>query len=194
MENNATYNEPAAASKQIAIAFDKGFSNASTSLGQFINDNIQYDIVQRGYFDIEASGVPSEGYEHHNKSAKHLITTEIIGEVTGKSYLFLSEEEFSQLTASIPGGTSGMGFKEEFLKELDNIISAAVITELANNLQKKMYGSVPVFVGKVNSKIEDAIYDDFNDGDNTLFINSISFTFKSNPAITPLFIWVVNQA
>jgi len=194
MKTNAIFNESTTTNGQIAIAFDKGFSNASTSLGQFINDKIQYDIVQRGSYDIEANGIPTEGYERHNKSAKHLITTEIVGEVTGKSYLFLSEEEFSQLTVNIPEGTSGTDFKEEFLKELDNIISAAVITELANNLQKKMYGNVPVFVGKVNSKIEDAIYDDFSDGDNKLFINSISFTFKSNPAITPLFIWVMNEA
>jgi len=194
MNDHATYNESAAANKQIALAFDKGFLNASTSLEQLTHDEIQYDIIQRGYVDIDADGVPNEGYERHNKSAKHLITTDIMGEVTGKSYLFLSEEEFNQLTANIPGGASGMSFKEEFLKELDNIISAAVITALANNLQKKMYGSVPVFVGKVNSKIEDAIYDDFNDGDNKLFINSISFSFKSNPTITPLFIWVVNEA
>lgn len=188
------YGNSTTTTEQFIVAFDKGFSNASASLKELVKDEVRYEVVQRGHYNLEDEEIGSEEYRRHDKAIKHLITTEIVGEMTGKSYLFLSDEEFNQITASIPHGSSDVDFKEEFLKELDNIISAAVITELSNNLQKRMYGNVPVFVGKVNSKIEDAISDDFNDGNGALYINSISFSFKNNPTITPLFIWVMNEA
>lgn len=191
---SVSYKQISELKDNLEFAFENGFLKASQCLGQLVNDNIFFNNFQNEYCDLDDTNLDNEVYLQHNKIAKHLVTTEIFGEVTGKSYLFLSDDEFRLLTTNIPDSKDPtVNYKEEFLKELDNIISAAVITELANKLQKKMYGNVPMLVGKVASKVGDRIYDDFADHTNKVYVNSVSFLFENNPAISPLFIWVMSS-
>lgn len=179
---------------KLEFAFEQGFVSASSSLEHLVKDKILYNNFQNECCDLDESTLDNDAYHRHNQSTKLLVTTEIFGEVTGKSYLFLSDHEFNQLTTNIPESSDpSVNYKEEFLKELDNIISAAVITELANKLQKRMYGNVPMLVGRVNSKVEDTIYDDFIDQSSRVYVNAILFSFKNSPDIAPLFIWVMNE-
>jgi chemotaxis protein CheY-P-specific phosphatase CheC len=170
-------------------SFESGFINASQSLSQMIKRKggvINFDM---GLVKLGANFLEAEEYKNFNESYL-LLTTEIFGEVSGKNYLFLSGKDVEMFTSSIPSGSE---LKDEFIKELDNILSAAVITKLANALNKKMYGNVPQLIGNVKCQIADLINDDFCDEIEEAYINSIYFTFEDGSEARPLFVWVLDK-
>lgn len=177
---------------RIKEAFEAGFSNASKSLGQLTRSKTFYNNFHNGYCALSAT-LDNIVYQRHNDREKFLFTTDIVGDVKGKSYLFLTDEEYEVLTENISNSNPMIDFKQEFLKELNNILSAAVITGLSNELKKKMHGDVPVLVGKVNSKLEDTLYDDFNRQTAQVYLNSIFFSFENHPDIHPLFVWAITD-
>jgi len=79
----------------------------------------------------------------------HLLITEVVGNVTGICFLIFSEEEADQLRKTAlppeilnsPEMMAEMG--DGILLEVDNIISASIITQFSNLLQEKMHGDVP---------------------------------------------------
>ena len=179
--------------KYLKVAFESGFTNAASSLTKMVKDKIYFNNFHFGVHKLEPNFLKEYASFSRNKG-NLLITTEIFGEVTGKSYLFLSDEEYDVLTSGIPESKNPtINLKEEFLKEVDNILSASVITRLSNELNLKMYGDIPILVGNVHGDIEDIIYDDFNEQTEDVYINSISFSFEKQPVINPFFIWVVNN-
>jgi chemotaxis protein CheY-P-specific phosphatase CheC len=175
-------------------AFQDGFSNASHSLGLMTGEKINYNNLRHAAYQLEEPYLVNEA--NGNPHQSHiLLTTDLFGDIAGKSYLFLSEQEFQSVTQSIPdSGLSAANLKEEFVKELDNILSAAVITKLSDRLHRKMYGDVPVLIGKVNSKVEDVIYDDFIEQTSEVYIYAAIFSFENNPQLKPLFVWVFDRA
>ncbi len=172
----------------LRAAFESGYSNASTSLSKLTKDKIQFNNFHCNFHRLD-SDFFSKQVSLSRNGGNHLITTEIFGDITGKSYLFLSDKEFEVLTS----GVVHSDLKEEFIKEMDNILSASVITHLSNNLKLKMYGDIPLFVGKVMGKVEDIIFDDFNEQVEEVYINAIFFSFEDQPVVTPFFVWVVDS-
>ncbi len=174
-------------------AYKSGFSNAAASLSMMTKDKIDFGNLTMGLHKLDSDYFSEKSSFSHTGSSL-LVTTEVFGDISGKSYLFLSEKEFELLTSTIPSNHhADVDLKEEFIKELDNILSASVITKLSNTLQYKMYGDVPVMVGKVQGKIEDIIYDDFNDQAEEVYISSMMFSFEGHPAMRPCFIWVMDS-
>jgi len=175
-------------------AFESGYSNAAASLSKMIKDKICFNNSYFGFHRMDSNDFSNKKSFSRNES-NILITTEIFGDVTGKSYFLISDREFDLLTHGIPEGRDpNVNLKEEFAKELDNILSASVITKLSNELNQKMYGDIPVLVGKVNGRIEDIIYDDFNELSEEIYVNSTFFLFENNPDIMPFFVWVVDSS
>lgn len=73
-----------------------------------------------------------------------ILTTEIIGGLSGRSYLILSEQEQAEICACVsPSRPVDQKFREALLMEIDNIVSACVISQLANQLSIEVYGDVP---------------------------------------------------
>jgi chemotaxis protein CheY-P-specific phosphatase CheC len=177
--------------KAVQKAFQSGFANASHSLSQLAKSSVYYDNFHTGYFDLGTSALD----ERYQQDTKFLLTTEVFGEITGKSYLYLSQRDFEFLTQSIPEHHHGdMNLRKEFIKEVDNILSAAVITRLSNELNLKMFGDIPVLLDNVASRLEDIIYTDFNKESDRVFINSIHFSFENHPDVRLLFVWVFDTS
>lgn len=173
--------------------FKSGYTNASISLTQMTRcktafTNFHYGSIRLGVEFLDAE-------EYTKFSGSHvLLTTEIFGEVIGKSYLFLPDQSLEIITSTVPSNcNSTINFKEEFIKELNNILSAAVLTKLSNSLCKKMFGDVPNLIGKVNCHPNDIIHDDFGDEAEEIYINSIYFSFDDHAGIYPLFVWVLDK-
>jgi chemotaxis protein CheY-P-specific phosphatase CheC len=178
----------------LKAAFQEGFLNASQSLGLMTGEKIAHNNLRHALCQLEEPYVVNEALEDQHQSHL-LLTTDLFGDIAGKSYLFLSEQEFQSVTQRIPGsGNAEASLKEEFIKELDNILSAAVITKLSGRFHRKMYGDVPVLVGKVNSRVEDIIYDDFIEQTSEVYIHAAVFSFETNPLLNPLFVWVFDKA
>ena len=173
-------------------AFEAGFSNAARALSQIIQENVYCNSFHHARNSSETDRLIDTAFIKPGNS-QVLVTTEVFGEVSGKSYLLLDEQEFEILTNGITSGNSShTEIKIEFIKELDNILSAAVITKLSNHLGLKMYGNIPRWVGRLESGIVDLIRNDFNEENARAYISSAYFSLDAYPHVRPLFIWVMN--
>lgn len=175
-------------------SFESGYIHASLSLTQLTKCKAAFNNFHHGSFRLGSDFL--EAKEYMRFSGSHfLLTTQIFGDVNGKSYLFLPDAALDILTSTIPSAcNSSMNFKEEFIKELNNILSAAVITKLSNLLAKKMFGDVPELIGKVKGHLNDIIHDDFSDELDEVYINSIYFSLENHNGINPLFVWVLDKS
>ncbi|WP_333818757.1 hypothetical protein [Ohtaekwangia sp.] len=174
-------------------AFEKGFVHAVSSFTQFANIPVDYKIVHEGVHTVEDDDVKGLCNLKADKS-NLLVTTEIIGNVFGKSYLLMTNQEFEILSGGIYGkDASVLTIREEFIKELDNILSASVITKLANELGLKIYGNVPVMVRPFASELASVIFDDFAEDVSGVYVIAIHFKILSYPELKPCFVWVVDQ-
>ncbi|WP_276371583.1 hypothetical protein [Chryseolinea sp. H1M3-3] len=174
-------------------AFESGYSNAANSLAQLTKNKIGFRKSDNGFHSLE-SDFFSVGNEIIARGNHRIIITEIFGDVTGKSYLFLSESDYNLFSAGIPESKDpSINLKEEFLKELDNILSASVITRLSNELHLKMYGNVPTLLEKVTARISDIIYDDFIDESEEVYIDTTFFVVDNNNHVCPFFVWVLDS-
>jgi chemotaxis protein CheY-P-specific phosphatase CheC len=175
-------------------SFESGYTNASVSLTQLTKCAARYSNFHHGSVRLDSEFFGTE--EHIRPSGSYvLLTTQIFGDVTGKSYLFLPEPAMEILTSTIPsGGHGSVAFKEEFIKELNNILSAAVITKLSNQLAKKMFGDVPELIGKVTCHLGDIIQDDFSEEMEEVYVNGIYFLLENHKGVHPLFVWVLDKS
>ncbi|MBI3218744.1 MAG: hypothetical protein HYZ44_04475 [Bacteroidetes bacterium] len=179
-------------SEKLDKSFDAGYANAASALARMTAQQIGFNQIHAGFHHVGEAQV--DGPILVNQGSL-LLTTEIFGDITGKSYLFLSDKEVELLTAGIPvGKDASINLKEEFLKEVDNILSASVITKLSNELKAKMYGDIPLLQGKTLAKIEDTIEDDFSEQTETIYINAISFSIEGHSEMKPAFVWVLDSS
>ncbi len=177
----------------IAHAFRSGYSNASLALSQVIAAKTDFNNFHSGTYVLSSDHLDHAEYKNQSDSYI-LLTTELFGEITGKSYFLITDGEFEVLTKSIPTSKDkNVKLDEEFIKELDNILSAAVITKLSNELNRKVYGNIPLLIGKVKGRIDDIIQDDFSEEAHEVYINSVFFDLQDHPEIKPLFIWVLDS-
>lgn len=129
-----------------------------------------------------------------------LITTNIIGELAGKSYLIFNEEESNAVhKACMPFNDdeySRIMEGEAILKELDNILSAAVITEFSNYLGAMIFGDVPILSRSNQAAVKNKLINDFsNDAAESgyFMIADTQFVFENNTKLQPQFIWKMTE-
>ncbi len=178
---------------QITIkkAFEAGYLNAASSLSVLVNKKFLFEGFYQTSYRIDSISLDTQYI--NSLGGLTLLTTEVFGDVHGKSYLFLSSHDCEVLTKNIPhSGNSKINFHREFLKEVDNILSAAVISKLSDGLNMKMYGDVPVWVGAVDEKIAQIINYDFQDRSSEVHVSNIHFICDGIPEVRPLFIWVMD--
>lgn len=170
-----------------------GLVKAAESLSFFMNETITLNE-----FDQEESlSVNAIEIEKKNQSNIHLMITKVIGELNGVCCLIFSEEEADQLrnTALPPEVLNSPEMMAEMsdgiMLEVDNIISASVITQFSNLLKVKIYGGVPA-LRKVDSvELENYLQNEIN---NELYLISFKTKFKSSHvSFAPEFIWLFDN-
>lgn len=73
-----------------------------------------------------------------------VLTTEIIGDLSGKSYLVLTEADREKICHAVsPNSKLNDQLQEALLLEIDNIVSAMVISQIADELEVEGFGDVP---------------------------------------------------
>jgi chemotaxis protein CheY-P-specific phosphatase CheC len=170
-----------------------GLVKAAESLSFFMNETITLNEVdQDDQFSVHAIEI-----EKKNQSNIHLMITKVIGELNGVCCLIFSEEEADQLrnTALPPEVLNSPEMMAEMsdgiMLEVDNIISASVITQFSNLLKVKIYGGVPA-LRKVDSvELENYLQNEIN---NELYLISFKTKFKSSHvSFAPEFIWLFDN-
>lgn len=169
-----------------------GLQKAAESLSFFMKENIQLQET-----DFNISDEFNESSEIQNTEDLFVLVTELKGQLKGICYLVFTELESNEickvaLAPEVYNDDSKLSqMKEPLLLEVDNILSASVITQLANQLSIKVHGGVPTLkvIPPAQLKkiiVEQMIPDRLVMGFQTEFMSS-----KSH--FHPSFFWIVER-
>jgi chemotaxis protein CheY-P-specific phosphatase CheC len=168
----------------------QGLVKAAESLSFFMNETISlHEFEDENQFSIPHLEISKKG-----ESNIQLLITKVIGELKGVCCLIFSEEEANQLrSAALPpeileSPEMMAEMSDGILLEVDNIISASVITQFSNILKVKIHGGVPT-LKKVNSEELEKFFQE--EISNELYLISFKTSFKSSHvSFAPEFIWL----
>lgn len=182
--------------KEKALAreiIDTGYQNAAKSFSLVIRQNVEIAISEIEVTKAE----PSYGKVLKSGQNITMLTTKIIGEVGGKSFLLLNEEEkeaiYNACLAPQKDETVRKTMEEAILKEIDNIVSATVITQFSNALGFSIYGDVPHLTTIPSKEIAAAIAKDLEKEPDYFLTVNTRFFFENNMALQPYFFWMFSS-
>lgn len=172
--------------------FLKGYKKASQSFSSLSGDQVSIKN-----FELHFGEAPDLLRKIIKTKKPSILITDIIGEAKGRSYLVFNEKDTQvvpeMLIQKMKSLQSNPDFAEIILKEVDNMVSAAVITEFSNQLKLKIYGDVPkiIFPEQVNKNWLEA---EIEHNQNMFAILSCAnFAFEGNIKISPFFIWILDK-
>tara|TARA_B100001245_G_C22646272_1_gene317526 strand:+ start:17 stop:610 length:594 start_codon:yes stop_codon:yes gene_type:complete len=125
-----------------------------------------------------------------------LLKTEIAGAIGGINYAIYSKEEVKLLCGQVLDGNLEKSqyyeFMIGFLKEVENVLAAAVVTEIANHLDEPIFGDVP----KIEAVSVDGIMEVIEKETGPLKPNTVISCGFSIPSvnISPRIVWFFNDS
>jgi chemotaxis protein CheY-P-specific phosphatase CheC len=166
-----------------------GFNKAAISFSTLINRYVKIVNSQ----SILVRHENDYSYISEERGDLYVLITQIIGDITGKSFLIFSEDETQEIFKALNNATSTKAINEAFLLEIDNIISASVIAELSTVLGLEIYGDVP-HLAKVHASDLQVFLSEISCSDPTsmIFCNT-TFLFDKKERIHPQFIWKLSS-
>jgi chemotaxis protein CheY-P-specific phosphatase CheC len=171
-----------------------GLLKAAESLSFFMKEKITLNDMD---VNFKKSSNPADFTSKRGENI-HLLLTDIIGELKGVCCLIFSEEEADKLrqTALPPEITSNPEIMSEMsdgiLLEVDNIISASVITQFSNILKHKIYGSVPIIKKLNNEQLNQYIKGKLEE--DMFIINFNTHFVSSHLNFSPQFLWLFDNS
>lgn len=171
-----------------------GLLKAAESLSFFMKETISLDEMD---YSFNKASDPADFISKKGNNI-HLLLTEVIGELRGVCCLLFTEDEANKLryTALPPEITSNPEMMSEMsdgiLLEVDNIISASVITQFSNILKHKIHGGIPSLkkwsADDINQYIKGKL-----EGD--MLIMSFNTHFVSSKLdFSPQFLWLFDNS
>ena len=168
----------------------KGLLKAAESLSFFMKEDLGINELN---FRI------NENIEWPNKTGEniHLLTTEVMGELPGVCYLIFSEGEANKLrdialSVEIRNNPELVAeMNDAIMLEVDNIISASVITEFSNILKRKIYGNVPNLELVNENRLKVLLNEKMNE--DMYSINFKAQFMSSNINFSPEFVWLFDH-
>jgi chemotaxis protein CheY-P-specific phosphatase CheC len=165
--------------------FDRAASSFSKLIGRSVRVTHSPSVVVR--HDNDFSCVSEE------EGDLYVLTTQIIGEISGKSFLIFNEDESFEIFKTLGTNISDQ-LKEAFLMEIDNIISASVISDLSNALEIEVYGDVPHLRRIHSADLQDYMNDEVSkEGQSSMIFSNTTFHFDSGEQIHPQFVWKLSS-
>ncbi|MDH5475234.1 MAG: hypothetical protein OEX22_06045 [Cyclobacteriaceae bacterium] len=156
-----------------------GLSKSADSLSQIINEKVLLKTTKMG-ISIR------ERLEKSDTNDFTVLTTRIMGEHEGICILIFSQEDALNIQKKCLPGSEEKEMREALLLEIDNIISASVITQLANILDLKIYGDVPQITSLNLEELKQHLYDLKIEFKPLLFSTNL---ISENLKIQPDFFW-----
>lgn len=175
--------------KLLAEIFELGYRQAAISFSSLTGQNVS--IVNTCLEVCQDHDYLTKNFDH--LEGLTILQTDIIGQFGGSSYLILSEEEkatIARMGLTSFDSSAKIG-ESAILKEIDNIISATVITQLSNALNVSIYGDVPQLF-ELNDMVE--FHNIMNEGSEGYYLLVTSnFIFEGHGSISPIFIWKIDR-
>ena len=171
-----------------------GLSKAADSLSFFIREKVLIKLI-----DIKFNSQNYSPISKKNDAQKsYVLTTYIRGDISGKSLLVFNESEVEKLIdANLPDSIKSnpvekVNMTDAILLEVDNIITASVITQFANILQCKLYGDVPTLNVIPEKELNQYLNETNPHKLNIMYFNSQFIT--NHLDISPEFIWLMDDS
>jgi len=181
--------EHKAAAKSIISA---GLVKAAESLSFFMQEQITIDNT-----DEDCLGCDPLDLARKDQENIHVLVTKVIGEIGGVCCLIFSEEEAELLrTIALPeeirSNEAMMAeMADGILLEVDNIISASVISQFSNLLKVRIFGDVPQLFKMNYTEMIDYLKAEIS---NELYLVSFKTNFHSSKVqFKPEFLWLFNE-
>jgi chemotaxis protein CheY-P-specific phosphatase CheC len=177
-------------SKTLETIIHNGYHRAAESFSAMIGHPV---TIENRAVDIQKNP-PQPNTSVHKNEPVTLAITRVIGGLRGESYLLLTPDEESVICAMSRNAFGGASIANQLIvKEIDNILSAAVITEFSNVLNLRMYGDVPELYQTVNhDQLIELMNSTQREGDYYVRANA-NFKFEGHVSISPDFIWKFEQ-
>ncbi|MCU0433076.1 MAG: hypothetical protein MUC87_06450 [Bacteroidia bacterium] len=166
-----------------------GLGRAAVSMSAIMKKEIRVD--ESDFRLRQASEL--DDFPVNDKEDVCLLITHVKGELPGTCCLVFSYSEAGHLyQTALPAALAGNAeMQDAILLEMDNIISASVVTEFANRMNVKIYGDVPQLQRMsgeaLRGFLRNQIYRD------TFAINFKSSFITQEMNFTPEFIWFFDQ-
>lgn len=186
---NLNHVEKDVAREVINIALSK----SADSLSFFVKGKVLIGPVE---FDVLEMINPVSFRKQLTEEKHYVLSTELKGELEGECFLVFSATEVEQLLKIMMPDIleKEEAFRKEveqgFLLELDNIVSASVITQISNILKYEFYGDVPKMDILNPEQVYDFVYS--KHADKYVLCFKTRFMTK-NISLNPSFIWVIDE-
>ena len=183
-----------AETQQLQHLLGQGYARAAASFATLAGQPVRSEAVWLSL----AQSFDLAQLESLDAGPLTVLTTHLQGELTGKSLLILSQAECETLW-QMQGFDKAYGAQhplwQPLLLEVDNILSAAVITHFANVLGKKMYGGVPTLHEGRRPQLLAALAEntDQPDTESCFLFSNARLVFENNALMNPYFIWRLPQ-
>lgn len=169
-----------------------GLQKAAESLSFFMNEKIDLDTSDDRCLECDPLDLDRKGQNNIQ-----LLITKVVGEIQGICCLIFSEEEADHLrSVALPkeileSPEMMAEMSDGIMLEVDNIISASVITHFSNVLKAKMHGDVPSIKKVSYDEMIDFIKKEIDD---QLYLVSFKTSFNSsNVHFKPEFLWLFDK-
>jgi chemotaxis protein CheY-P-specific phosphatase CheC len=167
-----------------------GFERAARSFSSLVNKNVRMTRCNATILNATESRTPFS----EESGRLYVLVTQVIGNISGKSFLIFNQAESEEIFSAMNLPLSNTALNEAFLMEIDNIISASVIAELANALSLEVYGDVPVLVRLSAQDLKAFVTKEIGDDkySSVIFCNT-TFQFDQHDKIHPQFVWSLSN-
>ena len=175
--------------KFLVHIMNSGFERAASSFSKLINRPMK--ILTNQSVIVRQENKLS--FVSEEKGELYILITHIIGDVSGKSFLIFNQEESQEIFNALNTKVQNQQLNEAFLLEIDNIISASVISDLSNALDIEVYGDVPHLI-KINSdQLHDLMESEIEEDHSTMIFSNTTFHFENRERVHPQFIWKLSS-
>jgi chemotaxis protein CheY-P-specific phosphatase CheC len=173
--------------KYISAIMNKGFEKAAKSFSHMVGGALSFAHSSTTLIAEEQDFT----YVSGEKGELMVLSTNMIGDLSGRSYLILSEQERREICqAASPTRPLDEKLQEALLLEIDNIVSASVIGQLADDLGIEVYGDVPqlqyVKAERIRQFLSSSISQESHVG---MLLCNTTFLLGTHDHIHPQFIW-----
>jgi chemotaxis protein CheY-P-specific phosphatase CheC len=167
-----------------------GFDKAANSFSRLVNRQVRIINSQSVLIrhEDDFSCISEE------QGDLYVLITQIIGDISGKSFLIFNEEESQEIFRLMNTSVTNAALRDAFLLELDNIISASVISEISNKLNLDVYGDVPQ-LSKIHARDlqEFLIGKTMTDEPSSMILTNTTFLLDQKDKVHPQFIWKLSS-
>lgn len=172
--------------KFLIHAMNSGFERAAASFSKLINKTVR---ITNSHYIIAHDGTDLSCISEEAGDL-YILVTQIIGDIPGKSFLVFNQEESKEIFATLNMSSKNHELNEAFLLEIDNIISASVISNLSNALNIEIYGDVPKLLKVHSSEFQKVMLEEAkHEEPSAIIFANTTFSFQTHERIHPQFIW-----